>query len=116
MSYGIESESNAGLNIAAGEVYEMWLLVDAAATVAPGQVYQYNDTENNFDDFTSGATALLYAVCHEAAKTISEDTRVRCIVHGAVQKDNLDATAKADADIDVALLKSGIFAQPNAIV
>ena len=116
MGYGVESETNEGLNIVAGAVREAYLTVDAAATVSPGQVYQYNDTENNYDDFTAGATALRYAVCNEAAKTISADTQVRCIIAGPVQKDHLDATSKADADIDVALGKCGIFAEPNAIV
>ena len=54
-------------------------------------------------------TAEHYAVVAEN-KTLGGDTKVSCVVAGRVRKAALDATAQADAEIETALLKSGIIA------
>lgn len=105
---GVTIQSDGALKqLVAGDAIEHFLELDAAATCAVGQVIQYNTTEDNWDDYTSGMAASLYAVVAEA-KTLSGDTFCRCIVKGKVRKSKLDSTAQADAEIDVALLKSGI--------
>ena len=105
---GLTTETPTLQQLKVADCVEHYLLADAAATVAVGQVLQYNTTEDNWDDYTSGMAAALYVVCAEA-KTISADTLVRCIVKGSVRKTALDATAQADDEIDVALIKSGII-------
>jgi len=90
------------------------LLIDAAVTVAKGQVVQYNTTNDNWDAYTSGMAASLYAVIAET-RTIGADALCMCIVSGIVRKSALDATAKADAEIDIALIKSGIIPQSDAV-
>lgn len=96
--------------LVAGHVEYAYLTADAAATVAKGQVFEYNATAHNFvNKTTAGVGKPPYVVCAEA-KTIAADTAVKCIVRGRVNKNKLDTTSKADADIVAALLTSGIMA------
>lgn len=106
--YGLTTESDGALQqLKVRDCIEHYLLIDALVPVVVGQVVQYNTTNDNFDAYTSGMAASLYAVIAEA-KTIGADTLCRCIVKGSVRKTALDATAQADAEIDVALIKCGI--------
>ena len=105
----IANEAQSYSELIAGEVDVAVLPVDEAATVAPGQVYQYDGTDHNWINYTSGFAAPAYAICREPAKTITVDTNVLCIVAGYVNKSKLDATAQADPDIRNALLKSQII-------
>lgn len=106
---GITTQSDGALQqLKVRECIEHYLLIDALVPVVVGQVVQYNTTNDNFDAYTSGMAASLYAVIAEA-KTIGADTLCRCIVSGIVRKTALDATAQADAEIDVALIKCGII-------
>lgn len=111
---GITSESQSFNNLVVRDAVYASLLLDAAATCAVGQVVQYDTTANNFVDFTSDVTAELYAVVAET-KTLSADTQCLCIVKGEVRKSELDATAQADAEIDVALIKSGIIPRGDIV-
>ena len=112
---GITTQSDGALaQLVAGECVIHPLLLDAAVTCAVGQVVQYNTTNDNWDDYTSSMAAALYAVVAEN-KTLSGDTNVLCIVKGKVRKTALDATAQADAEIDIALLKSGIIPVPEEV-
>lgn len=110
----ITSESQAYNELVAGEVQEDYLVADADnATVAIGQVFEYDPTGHNFQNkTTAGVSKGPYAVCAEA-KTITADTAVRCIVRGAVNFNKLDATSKADDDIKAALQASGILAKAS---
>lgn len=107
MASGISSQSQAYDELAAGEVRLFHCLVDSAATAVIGQVFQWDASGNNFQDYTSAATKVAYVVCAEA-KTLSADTRVLCIVWGDVRLDKLDATSQADDEIEAALLQNGI--------
>lgn len=113
--FGVTSESQALQNLIVSDPRYMHLKLDAAATAAVGQVIQYNTTEDNWDDYTAGMAAEQYAIVAET-KTISGDTFVSCLVKGEVRKAALDATAQADAEIEVALLKSGIIARPDTLI
>ena len=108
MASGIDSQSQSYAELAAGDVELFYCLVDSAATAAVGQVLEFDATGNNFVDFTSGSAKNAYVVCAEAV-TLSADTRVKCIVAGKVRLLKLDATAQADAEIEAALLGSGII-------
>jgi len=105
---GIDSQSQSYAELSAGAVSLFYALVDSAATAAVGQVLQFDTSGNNYVNFTSTCTAQSYIVCAEA-KTLTADTRVKCIVGGYVRKDKLDSTAQADPEIEAALLKCGIF-------
>ena len=105
----IEESAPALKQLAFQDAVYQSLLLDAAATAAVGQVVQYNTTEDNWDDYTSGMAASVYAVVAED-KTLSGDTKVSCVVKGQVRLAKLDATAQADAEILIALQKSGIIA------
>ena len=113
--YGITTNTAAVNDLIIQDVRYMTLTLDAAATAAVGQVVQYNTTEDNYDDYTSGMAATHYAVVAEA-QTLSGDTAITCIVAGEVRKTQLDATAQADAEIEVALLTSGIRIRPDAVI
>lgn len=112
--YGITTQSDTLNQLVIQNCIIHPLLIDAAVTVAVGQVVQYNTTNDNWDAFTSGMAASLYAVIAET-RTISGDSLCQCIVSGVVRKAALDATAKADAEIDIALIKSGIIPQSDAV-
>jgi len=107
MASGVTSETQSYDELAAGEVKVFYCEVDSAATAAVGQVLEFDTTGNNYVDYTSGSAKQSYVVCAEA-KTLSGDTRVKCIVGGEVRLDNLDATAQADDEIECALLGCGI--------
>lgn len=105
---GLTTQNDGALEqLKVRDCIEHYLLIDSAVTVAVGQVVQYNTTNDRWDAYTSSMAAALYAVIAET-KTISGHTLCRCIVKGVVRKSGLDAVAKADAEIDIALLKSGI--------
>lgn len=108
MVSGITSESQTYDELVAGPVQEFYGTIDAAATCAIGQVLEFDTTGNNWINYTSGSAKPAYAVCAEA-KTLSADTRCRMIVGGCVRKDKLDSTAQADAEIEGALIGSGII-------
>lgn len=105
--YGISSETDTLQQLIIDGCVMGNLLIDAACPVVVGQVVQYNTTNDNWDAYTSGMAATMYAVIAEA-KTIGSDTVCSCIIQGRVRKVKLDATAQADAEIDVALMKHGI--------
>lgn len=107
-TWGIDSVSNALKEVAAGGEFEvMPLKLDEDATAAIGQVLQYNASEHNFVNRTTGVTSGPYAVCLEA-KTLTADTFCVCLVEGDVNLKALDATSQAEADIVGALLSQGI--------
>ena len=110
--YGVSSQSATLQQLMAGPCEVFPMLVDSAATAAVGQVLQYDATGDNYINYTSSNAALSYVVCTEAV-TLGGDTRVLCIVSGRVRKTQLDATAQADAEIDSALVKSGIIPVGN---
>lgn len=112
--YGLTTQSDTLNQLIVQNCIIHPLLIDAAVTVAVGQVVQYNTTNDNWDAYTSGMAAPLYAVIAET-RTISGDSLCQCIVSGIVRKSALDATAKADAEIDVALVMSGIIPQSDAV-
>lgn len=112
--YGLTTQSDTLNQLIIQDCIIHPLLIDAAVTVAVGQVVQYNTTNDNWDAFTSGMAAALYAVIAET-RTISGDSLCQCIVSGVVRKAALDATAKADAKIDIALIKSGIVPKSDAV-
>jgi len=84
------------------------LLGVSQGALAVGQVLEFNTTTNDFVAYTSGSAANAYAVLGEAAADSASQQRVLAIVRGDVRKDKLDATAQADAEIEGALLGSGI--------
>lgn len=106
--FGIGSESDTLQQLVFQDVIYHPLLIDSLVPCVVGQVVQYNTTNDNWDAYTSGMAASQYAVIAEG-KTLSGDTKVSCVVKGSVRKSKLDSTAKADAEIDVALIKSGII-------
>lgn len=112
--YGLTTQSDTLNQLIIQDCVIHPLLIDVLVPVAHGQVVQYNTTNDNWDAYTSGMAASLYAVIAEA-RTISGDSLCQCIVKGTVRKAALDATAKADAEIDIALLKSGIVPQSDAV-
>lgn len=112
--YGLTTTQATETRVAAGPVREVYLTVDSAATVAPGQVYQYDTSAHNYVNYTSGIATGPYAVCNDDAATIIADTQVRCIVQGDVYLTALDATAEAGADIKAALRQSGIIVVSDA--
>lgn len=112
--YGLTTQSDTLNQLVVEDCIYHPLLIDSAVTVAIGQVVQYNTTNDNWDAYTSGMTASLYAVIAET-RTIGADALCMCIVSGKVRKSALDATAKADAEIDIALIKSGIIPQSDAV-
>jgi hypothetical protein len=112
--YGLTTQSDTLNQLIIQDCIIHPLLIDSLVTVAHGQVVQYNTTNDNWDAYTSGMAASLYAVIAEA-RTIGADALCQCIVSGVVRKSALDATAQADAEIDVALLKSGIVPQSSAV-
>lgn len=113
---GVTSESQAHDDLIAGAVEILPILVDSTATVAKGQVFEYDATgHNSVNKTTAGVSKGPYAVCTET-RTIAGDSRVSCIVAGKVRFDALDATSKADADIKAALRSSGIFAIESGLV
>lgn len=112
--YGLTTQSDTLNQLVIDECIYHPLLIDSAVTVAIGQVVQYNTTNDNWDAYTSGMAASLYAVIAET-RTIGADSLCMCIVKGLVRKSALDATAKADAEIDIALIKSGIIPQSDAV-
>ena len=108
MAIGLTSESQSYIELIAGAVKEFYCLVDSLATVAVGQVFQWDAGGNNFIDYTSGSGANAYAICAEA-KTIGTDTRVRCIVCGEINKNALNDVAQLDPEIEAALLRMCII-------
>lgn len=110
--YGVTTQSATLQQLMAGECEVFPMLLDSTATAALGQVLQYDTTGDNYINYTSSMASASYVVCAEAV-TLSADTRVACIVKGRVRKTQLDATAQADAEIDVALVKSGIIPVKN---
>lgn len=112
--YGLTTQSDTLNQLIIQDCIIHPLLIDAAVTVAHGQVVQYNTTNDNWDAYTSGMAASLYAVIAET-RTIGADALCQCIVKGIVRKSALDATAQADAEIDIALVKSGIIPQSSAV-
>lgn len=112
--YGITTQSDTLNQLIIQDCIIHPLLIDVLVPVVPGQVVQYNTTNDNWDAYTSGMAASLYAVIAET-RTIAADALCQCIVSGVVRKSALDATAQADAEIDIALLKSGIVPQSSAV-
>ncbi len=111
---GYTSETQSFNNLMVRDCVENSMLVDSAATCAVGQVLQYDQSANNWVNYTSADGATQYCVCNEA-KSLSGDTQCRCIVRGEVRLEELDATAQADAEIVVALNKSGITVRSDAV-
>jgi hypothetical protein len=108
--FGIDSLSPTQKGLIAGEYHTMVLPADEDATVATGQVFEYNAGEHNWKNRTSGVSAPPYVVCFED-KAITADTPVVCIVRGSdVDISKLDATNAAEPDTKAALLISGIRA------
>jgi hypothetical protein len=112
---GVTIQNDGALRqLVAGECIEHFLKIDELVPVVVGQVVQYNTTEDNFDAYTSGMAATMYAVIAED-KTIAADTVCRCIVKGKVRKKKLDSVAQADLEIDVALIKCGNIPVPDDV-
>jgi hypothetical protein len=113
-SFGVTEESQAFENLVVKDGVYNSLLLDSTATCAIGQVVQYDQSANNFVNYTSADGATQYAVVAEA-KSLSGDTQCLCLVRGEVRLSELDSTAQADAEIVVALNKSGITVREDAI-
>lgn len=111
MAEGIDSQAQTYEELIAGDVEVFYCLLDTAATAAVGQVLKYDQAAYNFVDATDivpGANGTPVVVCAEA-KTLSADTRVKCIVRGRVRKDKLDTASQAFNHIEALLLNSGII-------
>lgn len=117
VDFGVSSETDTADNLVAGDKKKIPLLVDAAVgTKVRGQVVEFDTTGNNFQAYTSGSAKPAYAVLAEAI-AISADTYCLCYVTGSeLNKNALDATAQADAEIEAALLGSGIIIRPSVAV
>lgn len=110
VDYGITSESQAYNELIAGRVETHAVDVKASeGALAVGQVLEFDTTSNKFQKYTSGSTKPAYAVVAEAETIGAAGGRVVAIVQGRVNKNKLDATAQADAEIEGALLGSGII-------
>lgn len=108
--FGVIEESASALKqLVFDDVVFQSRLIDVLVPCVVGQVVQYNSTSNVWDAYTSAHAADAYAVIAED-KTLSGDTQVSCVVSGRVRLLKLDATAQGDAEIQIALSKSGIFA------
>lgn len=112
---GVTIQNDGALRqLIVGDCIEHPLKISSACPVVVGQVVQYNTTNDEFDAYTSGMAASMYAVIVED-RTIAADTMCRCIVKGKVRKTKLDATAQGDPEIEIALIKSGIIPVPDDV-
>lgn len=112
-TFGIDAGSappTAQSDLIAGSVQITLLPLDSLATKAVGQVLVYDSSANNWVNYASGVNGDAYAVCFEASDSVA-DASFLCITKGDVDKSKLDATSKADADIEAALLSSGMRAR-----
>jgi hypothetical protein len=111
MSYGITSESAALQNLIAGLVKMKTVPVKAnEGALAVGQVLEYDATTHNYIKYAGDVGASPNVVVAEAVTIGAAGGFAVCIVQGEVNKNALDATAKADSDIEAALLMNGIIA------
>jgi hypothetical protein len=108
--YGIDSESAAIRNLIAGGVKTKSVAVKASeGALTAGQVLEFSADDDAFKKYVSGSAANAYAVVAEPVTIGAAGGYAVCIVQGSVNKSALDATAQADAEIEAALLGSGII-------
>jgi hypothetical protein len=91
-----------------GPVDTIMLPAASDATVAPGQVFEYNETNHNWQNYTGGTSNAPYVVCIEPITAISAQTYVRCAMEGTINIGKLDATSQSKPDLLAALVHQGI--------
>jgi hypothetical protein len=116
MSLGVSTSTAAADNLAAGPVKTMTLALDSTVgTAVRGQVLEFDTSGDNWVKYTSGS-AKKCAVLWENV-VLTADGYALCAVTGSeVNRNDLDATAKADGEIVAALLGSGIIARAATAV